>query len=360
MTTDAQALVQQLIRPEIQALSAYHVPPAAGMIKLDAMENPFHLPEKLRDVVSEVAHGVALNRYPDASAAHLKSALREAMQVPADSGLMLGNGSDELIQILEMAVAKPGATVLAIEPGFVMYRMIATFCGLRYVGVPLREDFSLDFEATLAAIEREKPALVFIAYPNNPTGNLFAADEIAAIIKAAPGLVVVDEAYTPFASGKSFMPRLAEFPNLVVMRTLSKLGLAALRLGYMAAAPAIINELEKLRLPYNINSLTQAIATQVLKASNALEAQAEIIVGERTRVFHELAGISGVQVFRSQANFLLLRVPDAPATFQALKDRQILIKNLHGAHPLLANCLRVTIGTPAENDAFLNVLSEIL
>ncbi|GAA5158580.1 histidinol-phosphate transaminase [Viridibacterium curvum] len=360
MTSDAQALVQQLIRPEIQALSAYHVPPAAGMIKLDAMENPFHLPEKLRDGVAEIAHGVALNRYPDASAAQLKVALRDAMKIPADSGVMLGNGSDELIQILAMAIARPGATILAIEPGFVMYRMIATFCGLRYVGVPLKEDLSLDVEATLAAIEREKPSLVFVAYPNNPTGNLFGADDIAAIIRATPGIVVVDEAYTPFAAGKSFMPRLAEFPNLVVMRTLSKLGLAALRLGYMAGAQALINELEKLRLPYNINSLTQAIATLVLKSSSALEAQAEIIVGERTRVFHELAGLAGVTVFRSQANFLLLRVPDARASFNALKDRQILVKCLHGAHPLLDNCLRVTIGTPAENDAFLNVLSEIL
>jgi histidinol-phosphate aminotransferase len=360
VSPEVQALVQQLVRPEIQALSAYHVPPAAGMIKLDAMENPFHLPEKLRDAVSDIAHGVSLNRYPDASAAQLKNALREAAQIPADSGLMLGNGSDELIQILALALAKPGATILAIEPGFVMYRMIATFCGLRYVGVPLREDFSLDFGATLAAIEREKPALIFIAYPNNPTGNLFAADDVAALIKEAPGLVVVDEAYTPFASGKSFLPRLAEFPNLVVMRTLSKLGLAALRLGYMAAAPAIINELEKLRLPYNINSLTQAIATHVLKSNAALQAQAEIIVGERTRVYHELAGMESVKVFRSQANFLLMRVPDAVSTFQRLKDRQILVKNLHGAHPLLENCLRITIGTPAENDAFLNVLSEIL
>jgi histidinol-phosphate aminotransferase len=273
--------------------------------------------------------------------------------------VVLGNGSDELIQIIAMALAKPGATILSIEPSFVMYRMIATFCGVRYVGVPLREDFTLDFGAVLAAIEREKPAVIFIAYPNNPTGNLFAAEDIEALIKAAPGLVVIDEAYTPFA-GKSFMSRLAEFPNLIVMRTLSKLGLAALRLGYMAGAKAWMDEFEKLRLPYNINSLTQAIATRVLESGEALQAQAETIVAERTRVYHELAGMKGIKVFRSQANFLLLRVPDALQIFNGLKGRQILVKNLHGAHAMLENCIRVTIGTPAENDAFLNVLSELV
>ncbi|MDB5814624.1 MAG: histidinol-phosphate transaminase [Rhodocyclales bacterium] len=350
---------QDLVRPEIMALSGYHVPPAAGMIKLDAMENPYHLPEALRDVVAEVAYGVSLNRYPDASAAKLKSTLRETMQIPEACGLVLGNGSDELIQIVTMALAKPGATILSIEPSFVMYRMIATFCGARYVGVPLREDFSLDFGALLTAVERENPAVIFIAYPNNPSGNLFAAEDIEALIKAAPGLVVIDEAYTPFA-GKSFMPRLAEFKNLIVMRTLSKLGLAALRLGYMVGAKEWMDEFEKLRLPYNINSLTQEIAARVLESGAALQAQAETIVAERTRVYHELAGMQGVKVFRSQANFLLLRVPDAPMAFNGLKARQILVKNLHGAHPILDNCLRVTIGTPAENDAFLNVLSELL
>jgi histidinol-phosphate aminotransferase len=350
---------QDLVRPEVMALSAYHVPPATGMIKLDAMENPYHLPEALRDVVADVAHGVSLNRYPDASAAKLKSALRASALIPESAGLVLGKGSDELIQIIAMALAKPGAAILSIEPSFVMYRMIATFCGMRYVGVPLREDFSLDFGALLTAIEREKPAVIFIAYPNNPTGNLLPVEDMEAIIKAAPGLVVIDEAYTPFA-GKSFMPRLAEFPNLIVMRTLSKLGLAALRLGYMAGGKEWMDEFEKLRLPYNINSLTQAIATRVLEEGEALEAQAETIVAERTRVYHELAGMNGVKVFRSQANFLLLRVPDAMLVFNGLKSRQILVKNLHGAHPLLENCLRVTIGTPAENDGFLNVLSELL
>lgn len=351
---------QELIRPEIQALSAYHVQPASGMIKLDAMENPYHLPEKLRGMVADLAHDAALNRYPDAGAAELKAVLREAMRIPAAAAISLGNGSDELIQMLALALARPGATLLAPEPAFVMYRMIARFVGMNYVGVPLRADFTLDREAWLAAIEREQPALIFLAYPNNPTGNLFSTEDVEATLRMATGLVVIDEAYTPFAGGASFMPRLAEFPNLVVMRTVSKLGLAGLRLGYMAGAAAWIEEFEKLRLPYNINSLTQAIATRVLGEVQVLDAQAQSLVAERARLYTEMLALNGVQVFESQANFLLFRVTDANWVHNGLKSRRILIKNLHGSHPLLENCLRVTVGTPAENDAFLNVLSEYL
>lgn len=350
---------QDLIRTEILELTAYHVPPAIGMIKLDAMENPYHLPESLRDVVAEVAHDVALNRYPDASASELKKVLRQAMSIPTESEIVLGNGSDELIQLLAMGLAKPGATLLALEPSFVMYKMIARFCGLRYVGVSLGRNFALDVNELLKTIEREQPTLIFIAYPNNPTGNLFSADDLETVLKAASGVVVIDEAYTPFA-GQSFMSRVAEFPNLIVMRTLSKLGLAALRLGYMVGAKSWMNEFEKLRLPYNISSLTQAIAARVLTSAKELEDQAKAIVVERGRVAADLATMDGVTVFPSQANFLLLRVPDAVEAFQGLKSRQILVKNLHGSHPLLDNCLRVTIGTPAENEAFLNVLSEVL
>ncbi|HEX5125290.1 MAG TPA: aminotransferase class I/II-fold pyridoxal phosphate-dependent enzyme, partial [Rhodocyclaceae bacterium] len=296
---------QDLIRPELLELTAYHVPHANGMIKLDAMENPYHLPESLRDVVADVAHDVALNRYPDASATELKNVLRQSMNIPADCDIVLGNGSDELIQILAMGLAKPGAALLALEPSFVMYKMIARFCGLRYIGVPLGRNFSLDVNELLATIAREQPALIFIAYPNNPTGNLFSADDVESVLKSASGVVVIDEAYTPFA-GQSFMPRATEFPNLIVMRTLSKLGLAALRLGYMVGAKSWMTEFEKLRLPYNTGSLTQAIAARVLTSAKELEDQAKAIVAERGRVAADLATMGGVMVFPSQANFLLL------------------------------------------------------
>ena len=182
------------------------------------------------------------------------------MAVPDDMELLLGNGSDELIQILALAVNRPGAVLMSVEPSFVMFRMVATSTGIRYVGVPLTPEFSLDAAASAAPpCANTSPALTFIAYPNNPTGNLFDADAIRAVIEASPGLVVVDEAYHAFA-GRSFLPELARYPNLLVMRTLSKLGLAGLRLGMLIGRPEWLSELDKLRLPYNVNVLTQRIA----------------------------------------------------------------------------------------------------
>ena len=350
---------EEIIRDEIRALSAYHVPDPGGMVKLDAMENPYPLPPELCRVLAERMAGAALNRYPDPAARELKLRLRVAMQVPSGIEMVLGNGSDELIQMLALAVARPGAVMLGLEPSFVMFRMIAAFAGLRYVGVPLNADFSIDVAATVAAVERHQPALIFIAYPNNPSGNLFDADAIARIIARAPGMVVVDEAYHAFA-GASFMPRLAEFPNLLVMRTVSKLGLAGLRLGVLAGDAAWLNHVDKVRLPYNVNVLTQLAATEVLQHRDVLDAQAAAIRSERTRLVAELRRAPGVVAYASEANFILFRVTTADQVFSGLKQRGVLIKNLHGTHPLLADCLRVTVGTPAENTRFLGALTAIL
>jgi histidinol-phosphate aminotransferase len=350
---------KDLIRDEIRALAAYHVQDATGMVKLDAMENPYPLPPALAAEVAALAASAPVNRYPDPRSPALKARLREAMQIPPGMELVLGNGSDELIQMLALAVAKPGATILGVEPSFVMFRMIATFCGLRYVGVPLKPDFSLDTEAVLAALAREKPALTFIAYPNNPTGNLFDETALTRIVGAAPGLVVVDEAYTAFAS-RSFLPRLAEFPHLLVMRTLSKLGLAGLRLGLLAGRAEWLDELDKVRLPYNVNVLTQLVAEKVLAHAGALAAQAKTIVAERARLAASLAETRGVTAFASDANFILFRVPRAKQVFDGLKARRVLVKNLDGSHPLLADCLRVTVGTPQENDAFIGALRQAI
>ncbi|MEW5887565.1 MAG: histidinol-phosphate transaminase [Pseudomonadota bacterium] len=344
-----------LIRPEILGLAAYHVPDATGMVKLDAMENPYALPDALRREIGELAARVPVNRYPDPGAAGLKAVLRDTMGIPAGAEILLGNGSDEIIQFVALALARPGAVLMAPEPSFVMYRMVATFTGMDYVGVPLAQDFSLDLPAMLAAIERRRPAVIFLAYPNNPTGNLFDAAAVEAVLRAAPGLVVVDEAYHAFA-GASFLPRLDRYPNLLVMRTLSKLGLAGLRLGFAAAAAEWITHLEKLRLPYNVNSLTQAIAARVLGDAAVLEGQAEAIVAERARLLAALQNLPFVTAFPSAANFILFRIPEAQRVCERLKERRILIKNLHGSHPRLDNCLRVTVGTPEENRAFLDAL----
>ncbi len=352
---------QQVIRPEILALSAYHVPPSKGMVKLDAMENPYLLPDELREEIAHITADAPVNRYPDPSAATLKVALREALAVPDKMEIMLGNGSDEIIQTIALACARPGAVLMSVEPAFVMFRMIATFVGMNYVGVSLNADFSLDVNAMLVAIAEHQPAVIFIAYPNNPTGNLFDASGISRIIDAAPGLVIVDEAYHAFAN-VTFMDRLAQFPNLLLMRTLSKSGLAGLRLGLLAGRPDWLMHLEKLRLPYNVGIVTQLITEKVLQHQEVLLRQAEAIKIERRMLSKRLEALNGIQVFPTDANFILFRVTrrDALQVFEGLKERGILIKNLDGSHLLLKNCLRVTVGKTDENAQFVAALEACL
>ncbi len=347
---------EQLVRPEILRLAAYHVADARGMVKLDAMENPYRLPAQMASELGALLAEVPINRYPDPQAGALRAALRRAFAIPDGLALMLGNGSDELIQILALALARPGAVLLSVEPSFVMYRLIAEFTGMRYVGVPLTPDFALDEAALLEAIAANQPALIFLAYPNNPTGNAFDAAVMDRVIRAAPGLVVVDEAYHAFADGLSFLEAVLHYDNLLVMRTLSKLGLAGLRLGYLVGRPEWIDEFDKLRLPYNVNVLTQRAATYVLEHLHVLEAQAGRIVAERGHLAAALGALPGVRVYDSRANFLLVRLPAASEVFEGLKRRGVLVKNLAGTHPLLSDCLRVTVGTPEDNARLLAAL----
>ncbi len=353
------------IRTEIAALSAYHVQDARGMIKLDAMENPFDFPPSLQDGLTARLRAAALNRYPDAQAVDLKHAIRRAMDVPPDLDLILGNGSDEIIQMIAMAVAKPSATLLSIEPAFVMFKMIATFCGMQYVGVPLTPDFQIDLGATQAAIAKHRPAVTFIAYPNNPTGNLFDRNALRAIIKASDGLVVIDEAYFAFSS-QSFLHEVAEHANVVLMRTVSKLGMAGLRLGMLIGRKQWLDEFDKLRLPYNINALTQAAATFALEHIDIFTAQAGVLIAERQSMVLALdalfAKYPGARQFVSEANFILIRLPTgtAKAVFEKLLAQNILVKNTGTGHPLLRDTLRITIGAPSENRAFLDALTKAM
>jgi len=348
---------EKLVRPEILALKAYHVPPSEGMVKLDAMENPYTLPQTLCKELAEVLSRVELNRYPDPAAPKLRELIARKMRVPKGMEVMLGNGSDDLIQIVTLALARPGAVMMYPGPTFVMYAMNATFFGLRAVAAGLRDDFSLDAAAFIKAMREHKPALVYIAYPNNPTGVLYPEQDILNIIKACEGLVVLDEAYHAFAQ-KTFMPRLAEFPNLVVMRTVSKLGLAGIRLGYLAGRPEWVEQFNKVRQVYNVNVLTQAAATFMLERLEVLEEQASRIRLERDHLGKALTALKGVAVFPSQANFFLVRVPDADRTFEALKRQGVLVRNLNS--PALKNCLRITVGTPEENRILVTALREAL
>jgi len=356
---DVSKLPKELVREEVLALAAYHVADAAGMVKLDAMENPYPLPQELRREIAELVAGAPLNRYPNPQAPELKARLRQVMAIPEAFGILIGNGSDEIIQILIQALARPGAVVLAPDPTFVMYRIYALVNRMRYVGVPLQADFTLDCARMLAAIEEHQPALTFIAYPNNPTGNLYPEAEVLRIVQAAPGVVVLDEAYHAFAK-KSFMGRLAEHPNLIVMRTLSKVGMAGLRLGYAAGSPAWIGEFDKVRPPYNVNVLTQLVAERLLAHTEVLARQAAAICEERGRLRSALEGLPGVTVFASEANFLLVRVPDSGKVFAHMKERGVLVKDLHGGHPLLAQCLRITAGAAEENRQCLDALRAAL
>jgi len=348
-----------VIRDEVRAIEAYAVPSAVGFIKLDAMENPFTLPEALRRELGERLGRQPLNRYPLSDPRGFKERLGAATGLPLGARLMLGNGSDELIHLMIQACARPGAVVLSPWPSFSMYEMSTAFAGCRFIGVPLRADFTLDGNAVLSAIAEHQPAVVFIAHPNNPTGNLFDRNGIEAILRAAPGLVVIDEAYLPFAQD-TWMPQLRNWPNLVVLRTLSKLGLAGIRLGYLAGDPEWVNEFEKVRPPYNVNVLTLATADFLLEHLAVLEAQAVMLRAERSRVAAALSAVRGVTLFPSAANFLLVRVADPDRVFSALKERGILIKNVSRVHPLLQGCLRTTIGTAVENDALMQALRAIM
>jgi histidinol-phosphate aminotransferase len=348
-----------IVRDDIRAISAYPVADAAGLIKLDAMENPFGLPAALMQQLGERLGRTPLNRYPLADPRAFKERLARAMGVPPQMDVMLGNGSDELIHLVIQACARPDAVVLAPSPGFVMYDLSARFNRCRYVGVPLRPDFTLDTPAMLAAIEEHRPAVVFVAHPNNPTGNLFDRAAIEQVIRAAPGVVVVDEAYLPFAQD-TWMPELASCPKLLVLRTLSKLGLAGIRLGYLAGHPDWIEQFDKVRPPYNVNVLTLATADLMLDHLAVLDEQAAALRAERAKLAAALAETPGVTPFPSAANFILFRVASPDRVFAGLHERRILIKNVARMHPLLAGCLRVTVGTASENRAFIEALRAVI
>jgi histidinol-phosphate aminotransferase len=353
----------KVVRPEIRAMRAYPVADATGLVKLDVMESPYGLPKELAEEVGRLVAGLSLNRYPVPTASRLRALIREVMQVPAGCDVLLGNGSDECIQYVTASVAREGAVVMAPAPSFAMFSMHAFFYRLRFVGVPLREDFTLDAEAFLAAMAKDKPALVWIAFPNNPTGNAFPAADIERIVRAAPGLVVLDEAYQPFA-GATFMPRLAEFDNMVVMRTVSKIGMAGLRLGYVAGRPEWIDAFNKARSPFNVNVVTEAIAIRLLENKAVLDAQAAKVLAERERLRPELERLPGLIVYPTAANFFLVRVAGGRGAgtrvFDGLKAQGVLVKDFSGGLPALENCLRLTVGTPDENRILLTALREAL
>ena len=360
--SNVSPLLMQRIRQDVQSMHAYAIQESAGMVKLDAMENPHRLPADLQKALGERLGALALNRYPGERVNDLRHALASYAGMPEGFDIMLGNGSDELISLLAMACDVPGASILSPLPGFVMYAMSAQLQGLAFHGVPLTADFELDEAAMLAAIDQHKPSIVYLAYPNNPTGNLWSDDTIEKIVLAQGaqgGLVVMDEAYQPFAR-RSYAGRITRHSHVLLMRTLSKFGLAGVRLGYMVGPKALVAEIDKVRPPYNISVLNTECALFALEHAEVFAAQAQDLRQERTRLLQALTALPGVQPFPSEANMILARVPDAAKTFDGLKVQGVLIKNISKMHPLLANCLRLTVGTAEENDQLLAALKASL
>ena len=362
------------IRSDVQGMHAYAVQDAAGLIKLDAMENSHRLPPELRAELGRRLGEVAINRYPGPRIDELKAALLAYAKPPEGWSLMLGNGSDELISLLAMACDIPGAAIVAPVPGFVMYAMSAQLQGLAFHGVPLTADFALDEAAMLAAIAQHRPAILYLAYPNNPTANLWDAGVIERLVDAQGaqgGLVVIDEAYQPFAAA-SWIDRARAEParhaHVLIMRTLSKFGLAGVRLGYLLGADRLIADLDKVRPPYNVSVLNAECALFALEHEAVFAAQAQDIRAQRALLLQALAKMPGVHAYPSEGNMILLRVrgTDAADTeaaarvFNGMKAHGVLAKNVSKMHPLLANCLRLTVGTADENARQLAALQASL
>jgi histidinol-phosphate aminotransferase len=354
--------LMQRIRQDIQGMHAYAIQDSEGMVKLDAMENPHRLPPALQAELGRRLGALALNRYPDGRVNDLRAALATYAGMPEGFDIMLGNGSDELIALAALACDVPGAAILAPVPGFVMYAMSAQLQGLAFHGVPLTPDFELDEAAMLTAIAQHKPSIVYLAYPNNPTANQWNDGVVEKIIEAQGaqgGLVVMDEAYQPFAS-RSYIDRITRHDHVLLMRTLSKFGLAGARLGYLIGPKALVAEFDKVRPPYNVSVLNCECALFALEHVDVFAAQAADIRDQRARLMAALAALPGVRPFPSDANMILVRVPDAQKAFDGMKARGVLVKNVSKMHPLLANCLRLTVGTADENAQMMAALKASL
>ena len=357
--TSALERAKKVFRQDVQSMHAYAIQPSAGLVKLDAMENPHRLPAKLQEELGKRLGAVALNRYPADRVNDLRRALAQYANMPDGYDIMLGNGSDEIIALVAMACDVPGASILAPLPGFVMYGMSAQLQGLKFIPVNLTPDFELDERAMLAAIREHQPAIVYLAYPNNPTANLWDDAAIEKIVEASPGLVVIDEAYQPFSS-RTWADRLTKHPHVLLMRTMSKFGLAGVRIGYMIGHRDLVAEVDKVRPPYNISVLNCECALFALEHADVFAQQARELREQRERLQRALRELPGVKSWPSDANMILVRVPDAQKAFDGMKARGVLVKNVSKMHPLLADCLRLTVGTADENTRMLEALAASL
>ena len=355
-----EELIKALIPDPVRQGDAYQVPDATGMIKLDAMENPYTWPQFFRDKLAQRLIDCTLNRYPDPHAEAVRAPLRQWMQIPETLDLLFGNGSDEIIALLISNLIDTGRSVSAPDPSFVMFQVLAKQYRVPFRALPLDSDFDIDIDGWMDGLMEADPALIFVPQPNNPTGNLFSKDRLAQIVESTQALIVIDEAYTAFTDA-DYLDWAADYPNVVVMRTLSKVGLAGSRFGMLIGHPDWIAEFDKIRLPYNINVLSQTAVQFALEHTSILEEQSGMIRQERVRLSTLLAQ-RGYTVWPSEANFVVMDCGDQSARmlFEGLKHHHILVKCLDGSHPRLCNTLRLTVGAPEESDALLAALDQLV
>jgi len=347
--------IAKLIKPSVRQLAPYIVDETVVPVKLDAMENPFPIPQTVRREIAAVVQKTPINLYPDPSSKALKKTIASLWKINPER-MLLGNGSDELIQEIILAFGGP---VLVPAPTFAMYEITARALAQKVVTVPLDNNFNLDSDTILNKAKSNKVKVIFLACPNNPTGNRFSDRAVRKILENADTAVVIDEAYYSF-SGKTWLPMMNRYPNMIVLRTLSKIGFAGIRVGVLIAAQNIVNELNKIRLPYNINSLSQAVAVAALKHRNVFDRQISLLISERKKLYNQLSTLSGITAYPSETNFIMIRTStDATRIHHILKQSGILVKNLNRPGPL-NNCIRVTVGTPSENRIFVKVLKKIL
>ncbi|HEX8164096.1 MAG TPA: histidinol-phosphate transaminase [Pyrinomonadaceae bacterium] len=347
------------VKARVRALRPYSLSPDRARVKLNQNENPWDADAAVKRETLARLRGRAWSRYPDFVPASLHERLAAFAGWRPD-GVIAGNGSNELIQALMMVTVGEGARVVISEPTFALYRQIATILGGEVVSVPLTPAFQYDTEALGGAIEASQPALTIICSPNNPTGCVMSLDALDALAEASRGLVVVDEAYFEFA-GATAVPLIERRPNVVVLRTFSKaMAMAALRVGYLLAAPELAREVAKAVLPYNLNAVSQTAAEVAVEMYEAqLRPLVEKIVGERERLYDELSRVAGLLPVRSRANFMIVRSSMEPRrVFAELLERDILVRDVSG-YPMLKDYFRVNAGTPAENDLLVAALREI-
>jgi len=350
-------IIASRVSQVIRDISPYSIPRFNCKIRLDGNESPFSLPKEVQEKVDRAIKEIDINRYPDPEAKRLVELISRVCKFPKE-GILLGNGSDELIGMLITTFSSGTGKILCPAPTFSMYKLTGLAMGAEIVETDLDEKFDIDLDSTMNAIEDNDPDLIFLASPNNPTGNMYSAGKIVEIISVAKGLVVVDEAYSDL-SGYTFLPLVKECENLVILRTLSKVGFAGLRIGMLFAGDSLVKEINKVRYPYNINSLSQGVAQVVLDDHEFVAENIQLIIRERDRVYNTLSALEGVEAYPSDANFIFFKVNDADSLFGKLVENDILIRNFNRPGRL-QNCMRVTIGTPQENDTFLSALDAIL